>query len=292
MRALVALAAALVVAGAAASSTTPLQAAGSYLVGVQQLDGGFAEAGRRPDTSLTAWAALGLVAARSDKDARARALGYLREHETDSQQITDVALAALARIALGDRPETLLTKLRAVSAGGLVNEEIWAILALRAASEPAPPALTQDLLRIQSRGGGWSWTRRGTPDSNDTAAAIEALRAAGVSGRPIARALAALRGFRNHDGGYGLTRGRDSDAQSTAWAIQALIAAGAKPAATTWRYLARLRRPDGSYRYSARYGTTPVWVTSQVAPALAGRAYPLSNAVSRRDPPAALASPA
>jgi iron complex transport system substrate-binding protein len=275
VRLLVALLVTLVTAGTAASSTTPLQAAASYLVEVQQADGGFAEAGRQSDVSLTAWAALGLVAARSTQEARAKALGYLREHEGDSQQITDVALAALARIALGDRPETLLTKLRAVPAGGLVNEEIWTILALRAASEPAPQALVRDVLRTQSRTGGWSWTRRGAPDSNDTAAAIEALRAAGVSGRPITRALAALRGFRNRDGGYGLTRGRDSDAQSTAWAIQALIAGGAKPSSATWRFLGRLRLPDGSYRYTLRYATTPVWVTSQVVPALTGHAYPL-----------------
>jgi Prenyltransferase and squalene oxidase repeat len=281
MRLLVALVVALVMAAAAASSTTPLQAARSYLVAVQQPDGGFAEAVRPPDVPLTAWAALGLVAARSSGDARAMALTYLRKHEADSQQTTEVALATLARIALGDRPETLLAKLRAVPAGGLVNGEIWTTLALRAAGEPAPQALVRDILSTQSQGGGWSWTRRGMPDSNDTAAAIEALRAAGVSGRPVARALLALRRFRNRDGGYGLTRGRESDAQSTAWAIQALIAAGTKASATTWRYLSRLRRPDGSYRYSVRYGTTPVWVTSQVTPALAGLAYPLPRTDAR-----------
>ena len=275
MRLLAAIAVALALAGVAASSTAPLRAAASYLVGVQQPDGGFAEAGRKPDTSLTAWAALGLVAARGSSEARAKALAYLRAHEADSTQITDVALAALARIALGDRPETLFATLRGVRPGGLVNEEIWTILALRAAGEPSPAALVQDLLRTQSRTGGWSWTRHGAPDSNDTAAAIEALRAAGVTGRPVARALVALRSFRNRDGGYGLTIGRDSDAQSTAWAIQALIATGAKPGATTSRFLAKLRRADGSYRYSLRYGTTPVWVTSQATPALAGLAYPL-----------------
>jgi iron complex transport system substrate-binding protein len=266
---------ALAFTGTAASSTTPVQAAASYLVGVQRQDGGFAEAGRQPDVSLTAWAALGLVAAHSGPETRAKALAYLRAHEADSYEVTDVALAALARIALGDQPEALLATLRAVPGDGLVNAEIWTILALRAAREPAPPALVRDILSTQARAGGWSWTRRGTPDSNDTAAAIEALHAAGVGGQPIARALTALRSFRNRDGGYGLTRGRESDAQSTAWAIQAMIAGGAKPPASTWRYLSRLRRADGSYRYSTRYGTTPVWVTSQVLPAFAGLAFPL-----------------
>lgn len=275
MRYAVALVVALAVAGTAGGSVSPLQGAAAYLAGVQAPDGGFAEAGRPPDISLTAWAGLGLAASRLRPEARAKALAYLRQYEAESKQTIDVALAALARLALGDRPNALLANLRTVRAGGLLNEEIWTILALRAAGEPAPAALVQDLLGAQSRAGGWSWLRRGAPDSNDTAAAIEALRAANVTGRPIARALVALRGFRNRDGGYGLTHVRESDAQSTAWAIQALIAAGAKPTALTWRYLSRLRRPDGSYRYSLRYATTPVWVTSQVAPALAGFAYPL-----------------
>jgi hypothetical protein len=277
MRLLTALVLGIALATSAGAEGTPVQAAGSYLVRVQQADGGFAEAGRPSDTALTAWAALGLVAARASRDARARALAYLEAHEGEAAQSTDVALAALARLALGDRPEGLLETLRSLRPGGLINEEIWTILALRAAGEPAPIALLQDVERRQSPTGGWSWARRGAPDSNDTAAAIEALRAAGVSGRPISRALVALRGFRNADGGYGLTRGRESDAQSTAWAIQALLAAGAKPSGAAWRYLARLRQPDGSYRYSKRYATTPVWVTSQVAPALAGLAYPLSR---------------
>ena len=276
MRLLAVVLAASAIAGSASGSTPP-QAAASYLVAVQLPGGGFAGTGRQPDTSLTAWAALGLVATRAPVDARARALAYLRAHESDATEVVDVALAALARAALGDRPEALLARLRAVRPGGLVNEEIWTILALRAAGQPAPPGLVADLLATQSRSGGWSWSRRGQQDSNDTAAAIEALRAAGVTGPPISRGRVALRSFRNADGGYGLTHGRDSDAQSTAWAIQALLATGTRPGARTWRFLSSLRRPDGSYRYSARYGTTPVWVTAQVAPALAGRAYPLSG---------------
>ena len=85
----------------------------------------------------------------------------------------------------------------------------------------------------------------------------------------------APRAFQNRDGGFSLTKGRESDAQSTAWAIQALLSAGEKPGKAPFRFLARLRRADGSYRYSVRYGTTPVWVTAQVLPALAGRPFPL-----------------
>ena len=96
---------------------------------------------------------------------------------------------------------------------------------------------------------------RRQPDSNDTAAAIQALRAAGgPAARRCGVRVVALRAFQNRDGGFALTKGRESDAQSTAWAIQALISAGEKPGKPPFRYLSRLRRADGSYRYSVRYG--------------------------------------
>jgi prenyltransferase beta subunit len=116
----------------------------------------------------------------------------------------------------------------------------------------------------------------GQADSNDTAAALEALRVAGVRGPPMARAVRFLLTFQNADGGFELTRGRGSDAQSTAWVIQGLVAAGRTPPRTAFAYLAKLKRPDGSYRYSAKYVTTPVWVTSQVLAALAKRPFPLA----------------
>jgi iron complex transport system substrate-binding protein len=263
-------------AGLAAAMSGPLAGARTYLVESQQADGGFAEAGSPSDPALSAWAALGLVASGGGSDARSRALDYLRAHEDAAASETDVALQTLARAALGDHPDTLLARVRGdVRSGPLVNAAIWAILALRGAREPVPPALVRSVLAAQSRSGGWSWHAGGNPDSNDTAAALEALRAADVTGSSVVRGLAALRTFRNADGGYALTAGRESDAQSTAWAIQGLAAWRRRPGAATWRYLSRLRRSDGSYRYSTRYATTPVWVTAQVAVALSGRPFPL-----------------
>ena len=93
--------------------------------------------------------------------------------------------------------------------------------------------------------------------------------------RRSTRAVRFLRTFQRPDGGFELTHGRGSDAQSTAWAIQGLVAAGQKPPRSAFAYLARLKRPDGSYRYSAKYVTTPVWVTSQVLAALAKKPFPI-----------------
>jgi prenyltransferase beta subunit len=129
------------------------------------------------------------------------------------------------------------------------------------------------MLAQQTKAGGFAWFKNGQADSNDTAAALEALRVAGVHGLPVTRAVRFLRTFQRADGGFELTHGRGSDAQSTAWAIQGFVAAGQKPPRSAVAYLAKLKRSDGSYRYSARYVTTPVWVTSQVLAALAKKPF-------------------
>ena len=276
MRALIAAVLAVVLAGGASGASGPAAGSAAFLASRQSDTGGFAEVGRAPDGALTAWVALGLVAADGSATARAHALEFLQAHEGDLVTETDAALRVMALVALGAAvDEELIARLRRHRPDVLVNATIWTVLALRSVGEQPPPALVQAILVEQSKGGGWSWSRGGRPDSNDTAAAIQSLRAVGVGGAVIRRAIAALRLFRNRDGGYALTISRESDAQSTAWAIQALLSANERPGSAAFRYLSHLRRPDGSYRYSARYGSTPVWVTAQVIPALAGRPFPL-----------------
>jgi hypothetical protein len=235
-------------------------------------NGAFAEPGGTPDALLTSWAVLGLRAAGAPAPG---SLDYLRSQEGTLTSSTDVALVALAEQALGYRNEPLLARLAPQSSGRIgptLNSTYWSVLAVGRAT----PATMRYLLAHQARNGGFAWAVGGQPDSNDTAAALEALRVARVRGAPVARAVRFLRTFQNRDGGFELTRGRGSDAQSTAWAIQGFLAAGVKPPRTAFSYLARLRRPDGSYRYSARYVTTPVWVTSQVLAALAHKPFPFS----------------
>jgi hypothetical protein len=264
---LVALAAAAVVAATPAG----------YLQGRQAANGSFSEPSGTPGPLLTAWAALGLKAAGADTG---RALDYLAAREGELTQATDVELVAVAESALGRRPDRLLARIRSLQRsngriGPTVNSTVWGILALRQAGERAPRAAVRFVLRQQARSGGWGWYAGGQPDSNDTAAAVQALRSAGVSGKPVRRGLAYLLRLRNTDGGFDLTPGRGSDTQSTAWVIQAFLAARRPLPKGALAYLRSMRRPDGSFRYSRRYATTPVWVTSQVLPALAGRAFPL-----------------
>ena len=258
---------------ATAVATTPV----GFMLTHQQPSGGFAESGGTAGPELTAWAVLGLRAAGAGTGG---ALPYLQAHENELPEITDAELVAVAEGALGRRSTALLDRIRKAQRpsgriGPNVNSTIWGLLALRQSGLRAPRASTRFLLRQQARNGGWAWYLQGQPDSNDTAAAIEALRASGVGGAPIRRGLAYLLRLRNADGGFELTPGRGSDAQSTAWAIQAFVAAGKPVPKRALAYLRGLRRPDGSYRYSKRFVTTPVWVTAQVLPALHRRAFPL-----------------
>ena len=248
----------------------------SYVASRQQADGGFAEAGVRSTPGLTAWAMLGL---RTAGRPTGKAYDYLVANERELQAATDIELALIAEAATGPISETLYARFAALGRpdgriGPAINSTAWGILAYAQVGRPFKLKVSY-LLHHQHRSGGWGWIAGAAPDSNDTAAVIQALRVQGVRGRPIARGVAFLRRLQNADGGFELTAGRGSDAQSTAWAIQAFVAARVKPPAAAFRYLAALRRADGSYRYSRKFGATPVWVTSQVLPALARKSFPL-----------------
>jgi hypothetical protein len=248
----------------------PLPSAAKFLQAHQQPNGGFAEEGGVASPALTAWAALGLVAA---GQAPTGTLDYLRAHEGDGLPPTTRALVALAAAALGDpQPAGRLS-----TAAGQTNTIVWTILARRQAGLAAPKPLVSALLARQAKSGGWGWAKGVAPDSNDTAAAVQALRVAGVTGKPVRRALDFLRMTRNKDAGFAIVRGRESDAQSTAWAIQAFLAAGPRVPKGAFAYLQGLRRSDGSYRYSVRYAVTPVWVTAQVVPALVKKPFPFQR---------------
>jgi hypothetical protein len=256
---------------AAFTLATPLGVSADYLEARRAPDGGVSEPGGQADAGLTAWTILALRAAGRDPGRASRE--YVRSAEPG-----DVTQTALRALAVGD--VELLDRLEAARRpdgriGPLVNSTAWSVLALRGAGRPARAKTIRYLLGKQRKNGGWPWHPRGDPDSNDTAVVLQALRAAGVRGRPITKGVRYLRGQQARDGGFRLVPGRDPDAQSTAWAIQGLLAAGVKPGRAAYRYLAGLRRADGSYRYSKRYAVTPVWVTAQVVPALAGRTFPL-----------------
>jgi hypothetical protein len=249
----------------------------SFVQGRAQLDGGYAEPGGHSTVGLTATAMLALHAAGAPVPDAARA--YLTAHET-GLTATELELSTMAEAVTGGASAGLLGSLAALSRpGGVIgptlNSTIWGILALRQAARPVSAATVGYLRAAQTRSGGFGWATRIPPDNDDTAAAVEALAAAGVRGTVVIRALAYLRKRETKDGGFELQPGSGSNVQSTAWSIQAFLAAGAKPPVAAFRYLARMTRADGSLRYSARYATTPLWVSAQALPALSRKPFPL-----------------
>jgi hypothetical protein len=249
----------------------------SFVQGRAQPDGGYAEPGGRSTVALTATAVLALRAAGAQAPAATRA--YLQAHESGLTS-TELELVVMAEAVTGGPSDGALGSLRLlVHPSGMIGEALnstyWGVLALRQAMEPIPRAVVSAMLRAQASTGGFPWIRGVRADTDDTSAAVQALVAAGVQGKPISRALAFIRAHETTDGGFALQTGGRSNAQSTAWAIQALVAAGAKPPAAAFRYLRKLQRRDGSIRYSTQYATTPLWVSAQALPALLRRSFPL-----------------
>lgn len=281
VRLLTVLLALLLAAGAAAQAADAgLKEGVRYLKQQQNADGGFGEPGRASDANLTSWSVLGIRAARAWPARREAARDYIAG--SADRSVTDLELRILGLRALGGNPQGLADRLARKRKpngriGPSVNSTIWGIIALRAVGRPAPKASVRWLRRQQKRNGGWGWAVGGAADSNDTAAAVQALRAAGVPrGAPaIKRALRYLRRHQTPGGGFELTRGRGADVPSTAWAIQAFVAAGRAPGKPAFRYLRRMQRPDGSFRYNRAHVSNPVWTTSQAVAALSRRPFPL-----------------
>lgn len=272
---------ALILLAAAIAPAVSAADGGVYLSRSLDANGCAREPGGTPSVALTGWVALGLVA--SNRSARAAA-SCIEENVRDLRRITDVELAVLALRAAG-RPvddvggRDLLGEIQRARRGGRIGPTVastqFGALALRASGRRVPAVVRRQMLRDQDRDGSWSAVAGDGGDSNLTASGLQALVAAGVSPRhpAVRRGVRALLRFRTTEGGYSLTRGGRADAQSTAWALQGLAAVGRRDVGAE-RFLDSLRRPDGSYAYSRGRVLTPVWVTAQVLPGVAGRPLP------------------
>jgi energy-coupling factor transport system substrate-specific component len=277
----------------------------TFLEGAQNADGGFGAAkGQRSSELYSAWAAVGLAAAGRDPCALTRdghtVLNSIDGEASTLQGAGDLertilalrACGASTRKLAGSDPVARLLRFRAGdgSFGRLVNLTAFAVLALRAAGEPAGATVVRAaarwLARQQNPDGGFSYAARGAAsDIDDTAAALQGVVAASVPAGPVvSQAVAYLEHVQNPDGGYPLQPGGESNAQSTAWAVQGLLAAGRDPSAVVrggrspLGYLEGLVASDGSVRYSSTSSQTPVWVTSEALAALAGKPFPIAPA--------------
>jgi hypothetical protein len=207
-------------------------------------------------------------------------VSWIAEHLGELQGPGDLERTILALAAARAPLGTLVTRLREDqrrdgSIGELVNLTAFAILALRAARSGAVAAPAAWLVRQQNADGGFAIGERGDPSDVDiTAAAIEALRAAGRPPAALARALAFLQRSENADGGFPEQPGGASNSQSTAWVVQALAAARA-PTARALAYLRAREGSSGAVNYAAGVTLTPVWVTAEALAAFAQAPLPI-----------------
>lgn len=264
----------------------------SYLKSHQRPSGGIAEAGtRKANVSLTEWAAMGLRAAGRSPGSARRPGGrtmttYLAHHAGSWRNAFALERGILAVVAVGRNPRSfadrnLVTALRArISPDGVIgateNSTYWGVIALRAAGVPAPQGSLAVIRGGQRSNGGYSWSASAGPDSDDTSAAVMALRAAGQScaSRSVAHAFDYLATAQTASHGYALLPGSSANSQSTSWAIQARHTCGLRNRqALAWLHARQL--PSGAYNYQPGVTTTPAWVTGQVLPAVNGRSYPI-----------------
>lgn len=201
-----------------------------------------------------------------------------------------------------------------------LNDDFWGIIALVAAGVNPQSKIIQDTAdwitsNQDYESGGWSWCTPahpwyswyGSPDVDDTAAAIMALVAAGRnphSDKAIQKGLDFLKA--NQDpltGGFSMTYPADPSAwnpvnsASTSWAISALAAAGEYPTHQKWTTDAGFNPVDGLLTFQEAGGAfiwalepdfawlaSREWMTSYAIPSLLGRPYPVATSYILEDP--------
>lgn len=290
---------------AASGSGVPVNKALDYVAACQRNDGGFAEkTASASSDALTAWTIVGIASAGQDPNAWRRGgkspVEYLSTQSAKWRTETDYARTVLAACAAERDPRAfggvdLIACIRAGkqdhgdagdSFGPYVNSHIWSLLALKASGEAVSAREVAWLISQQNADGGWGWAPTVSSDSNDVAAAIEALVACGQSpsSEAVRRGIEYLRVRQASGGGFNSTGGA-ADANSTAWAIQALLAAGEDPSGSAWKEgagspmsaLIGFQQPSGAMRYTAANSANPLLATVQSLPPLALRSFPLAR---------------
>jgi len=276
-----------------------IQQALEYLRTLQNNDAGFSNPGEESALSNTQWAIMALVAAGEDprewkKNGRSP-IDYLRENANNLTGSTDYERMILALVAAGDNPRDFagrdfVAELKEdyVKENGQFSDfiytTIWGILALSSVEEDVSTSVLW-LKGQQNDDGGFAWAQGEKSDYDDTAAALEALIAAGErpDSRVVRDAVAYLRTGQNEDGGFRYFGSSPSNAASDAWIIQAIAACGQNPGDEDWTvngtnpvdHLVSLQQQDGSFYYTSYTKSNPGYMTACAIMALRGQPHPI-----------------
>jgi hypothetical protein len=172
----------------------------------------------------------------------------------------------------------------------LLNDDIFGILALIASGPLANQEILADsvdfVISHQDESGGFSWTTESCiwcgSDSNDTSAAIQALKAAQDQGLTHSELETALENAQQYllstqkeEGGFGYDLYSDADGSSTAWALMALnsLELNDSPEATrAAAWLIANQNPDGGFHYQSGFGSDTS-TTSHAVIAMSGKSW-------------------
>lgn len=318
LRALVVLGLALVLLAATATSAgahvSPAQAEHAAERGANWFQANQEESGSiGSDWGMTALAAAGVNAAdvrTSLADPSAQDF-YLDEWQAmgPGGAGTDAERGILAGIAGGIQPtrlsastaDTTTSNLVAriaelfdgtqIGEPGLLNDDIFGVLALHQAGAPQPILREiADYLRTQQHGdGGWTWNASPSApaDTDMTGSAVAAFCAAGIapSDPDLQQALALLRSLQDPATGGFIAPpesfGIGVNTDTTSWVTSGLIQCGIDPQGPDWTtsqgktpldYLVSMQRPDGHFDWTDEFGGGAFETYSSVRP-LGGVAF-------------------
>ena len=270
-----------------------------YLRTLQNTDGGFSNPGEESAISNTQWAIMAIVAAGEDPHEWVKnghsPIDYLRENTDMVTGSTDYERMVLALIAAGEDPGDFADRNFVVELKEIYLKEsgqfsdftyttIWGILALSSVGDDVSKS-AEWLKAQQNEDGGFAWVPGEKSDYDDTAAAIEALIAAGESpdSQVIRDAIEYLKTGQNEDGGFKYFGSSPSNAASDAWVIQAVVACGDYPKDAEWTingnspvdHLLSLQQSDGSFYYTKYTKSNPGYMTVCAIMALLGKSHPI-----------------
>ncbi len=249
----------------------------------------------------TSWTVMGLAAVGIDphtvQNGGVSLVDFLKNNPPIDTATTGWERDLLAVTAAGENPFTFggrnyVAKVQSFASSNqigsttLLNDDIFGILSLISAGPSANQTIISDsvnfLIANQNADHGWSFQVSGASDTNDTAVAVEALKAAqdkGFSNTGLDDAIdtgtAYLLGLQQTNGGWEYQSGFGTDGASTAWVVQAVLGNDSE-VEDGLNFLVSLQDTSGGVQYQAGFGAD-TFTSGYALNAFAQKAFPVGE---------------